>query len=56
MENTYFAFISYAREDKDVANWIHAKLEKYPYPSLPGCGGLTGMLQYFFSVRPTILG
>lgn len=32
MENTYFAFISYAREDKDVANWIHAKLEKYPYP------------------------
>lgn len=32
MENSYFAFISYAREDKDVANWLHAKLEKYPYP------------------------
>lgn len=28
----YFAFISYAREDMDVAGWIHSKLEKYPYP------------------------
>lgn len=28
----YFAFISYAREDTDVAGWIHSKLEKYPYP------------------------
>ena len=30
----YFAFISYKREgiDEKVANWIHTKLEKYPYP------------------------
>lgn len=30
----YFAFISYKRGDVDeeVANWIHSKLEKYPYP------------------------
>lgn len=30
----YFAFISYKRGDIDgeVANWIHTKLEKYPYP------------------------
>ena len=33
MEN-YFAFISYKRGgiDQQVANWIHSKLEKYPYP------------------------
>lgn len=32
--NKYFAFISYKREgiDEKVANWIHNKLEKYPYP------------------------
>jgi hypothetical protein len=31
----YFAFISYKRGgvDGDVANWIHTKLEKYPYPA-----------------------
>ena len=30
----YFAFISYKRGgiDEKVANWIHTKLEKYPYP------------------------
>lgn len=30
----YFAFISYKRGEVDgeVANWIHTKLEKYPYP------------------------
>ena len=30
----YFAFISYKRDgiDERVANWIHTKLEKYPYP------------------------
>ena len=31
----YFAFISYKRGgvDQQVANWIHLKLEKYPYPA-----------------------
>jgi len=31
----YFAFISYKRGgiDEKVANWIHNKLEKYPYPT-----------------------
>ena len=30
----YFAFISYKRGcvDEKVADWIHKKLEKYPYP------------------------
>lgn len=30
----YFAFISYKRGgvDEQIANWIHSKLEKYPYP------------------------
>lgn len=30
----YFAFISYKRDgfDEKVANWVHNKLEKYPYP------------------------
>lgn len=30
----YFAFISYKRGcvDENIANWIHSKLEKYPYP------------------------
>lgn len=34
MRHKYFAFISYKREgtDEKVANWIHNKLEKYPYP------------------------
>lgn len=27
-----FAFISYSRADINVANWLHKKLEKYPYP------------------------
>ncbi len=26
------AFISYSRKDKIIANWLHSKLEKYPYP------------------------
>lgn len=26
------AFISYSRKDKSVANWLHTKLEKFPYP------------------------
>lgn len=32
---SFFAFISYKRGgiDEDVANWIHRKLEKYPYPA-----------------------
>ena len=30
--NSYFAFISYAREDSKIASWLHLKLEKYPYP------------------------
>lgn len=29
---SFFAFISYSRKDKEIANWLHAKLEKYPYP------------------------
>lgn len=31
----YFAFISYKRSgvDEEIANWIHLKLEKYPYPN-----------------------
>ena len=34
MMTKYFAFISYKRGglDEQVANWIHSKLEKYPYP------------------------
>lgn len=33
-ELQYFAFISYKRGgmDESIANWIHSKLEKYPYP------------------------
>lgn len=27
------AFISYSRKDKSVANWLHTKLEKFPYPT-----------------------
>ncbi len=36
MENIkeYFAFISYSRKDKKVANWLHFKLENYEYPRL----------------------
>ena len=31
----YYAFISYKRGETDekIANWIHQKLEKYPYPT-----------------------
>ncbi len=31
---SYFAFISYKRgcRDEHIANWVHSKLEKYPYP------------------------
>lgn len=29
-----FAFISYSRKDKLVANWLHTKLEKFPYPGI----------------------
>ena len=28
----YFAFISYSRRDKKIANWLHARLEDYKYP------------------------
>ncbi len=31
-ENKYYAFISYSRKDKKVANWLHVQLEKYEYP------------------------
>lgn len=30
----YIAFISYSHKDISVANWLHTKLEKYPYPKL----------------------
>lgn len=30
--NKYYAFISYSRKDKKVANWLHTQLEKYGYP------------------------
>lgn len=30
--NQYFAFISYSRKDKKVANWLHTRLEEYEYP------------------------
>lgn len=30
--NQYFAFISYSRKDKKVANWLHTQLEEYEYP------------------------
>lgn len=30
--NQYFAFISYSRKDKKVANWLHTELEEYEYP------------------------
>lgn len=35
MKYDYYAFISYKRGgvDGNVANWIHSKLEKYPYPA-----------------------
>lgn len=28
----FFAFISYSRKDKAVANWLHKRLESYAYP------------------------
>jgi hypothetical protein len=28
-----YAFISYSRKDIEVAEWLHGKLEKYPYPT-----------------------
>jgi hypothetical protein len=28
-----YAFISYSRKDIEIAEWLHAKLEKYPYPT-----------------------
>lgn len=31
-ENKPFAFISYSRKDKKVANWLHKKIENYIYP------------------------
>lgn len=30
--DSYIAFISYSRKDKDIATWLHAKLEKYVLP------------------------
>lgn len=32
MEFTYFAFISYKREDEKWAKWLHQKLESYGFP------------------------
>ena len=32
MEQEYFAFISYSRKDKKIANWLHSRLENYAYP------------------------
>ena len=31
-ENTVFAFISYSRKNKNIANWLHKRLENYAYP------------------------
>ena len=31
-ENTVFAFISYSRKNKNIANWLHKRLENYEYP------------------------
>lgn len=31
-ENTIFAFISYSRKNKNIANWLHKRLENYAYP------------------------
>lgn len=31
-EHKPFAFISYSRKDKKVANWLHKKIENYEYP------------------------
>ena len=31
-EKELFAFISYSRRDKKVANWMHTQLENYEYP------------------------
>lgn len=31
-EKRIFAFISYSRKDKKVANWLHGKMESYVYP------------------------
>lgn len=31
-ENKPFAFISYSRKDKKVANWLHKRIENYEYP------------------------
>lgn len=30
--NQYFAFISYSRKDKKIANWLHSQLEEYEFP------------------------
>lgn len=32
MEKQYIAFISYSRKDKDIAEWLHKKLESYKLP------------------------
>lgn len=31
-DHHFFAFISYSRKDKKVANWLHIQLERYEYP------------------------
>lgn len=33
MEDKYVAFISYSRKDKEVADWLHDKLEHYVLPN-----------------------
>lgn len=32
--NKYIAFISYSRKDKETADWLHSKLEKFVLPDL----------------------
>jgi hypothetical protein len=34
--HSYFAFISYKREDERWAHWLHRKLEHYQLPSVVG--------------------
>lgn len=33
MQKKFVAFISYSRKDKTIADWLHAKLERYVLPS-----------------------
>ena len=31
-ESKIFAFTSYSRKKKNIANWLHKRLENYAYP------------------------